>query len=145
MNEEYPKEDFQKMQQQAIDRVREMQKKAVHEQPPKAQPQQRPSRFFPSGERQSDRQMFSNQPRPQNPHTEPRNPDNRKAANENEKHASTKEEKAAPKNPLFSGINPLSSILNMDTDMSLILPLVMLLGKDGADDMLLLALIYIMT
>ena len=29
--------------------------------------------------------------------------------------------------------------------MSLILPLVMLLGKDGADDMLILALLYIMT
>lgn len=145
MNEEYPKEDFQKMQQQAIDRVREMQKKAVPEQPPKAQTQQRPSRFFPSGEKQPDRPMAHGQPKPHNPHGEPKNQENRKASNENETHEGTKEERARPKNQPFPAVNPLSSILNMDTDMSLILPLVMLLGKDGADDMLLLALIYIMT
>ena len=143
MNEEYPKEDFQKMQQQAIDRVREMQKRAVPEQPPRTQPQQRPSRFFPPGERQSDRPMHPNPPKP--PHEEARRPDKQKPTGQGETCENPKEEKPQPKNSLFSGLNPLSSILNMDTDMSLILPLVMLLGKDGADDMLLLALIYIMT
>ena len=145
MNEEYPKEDFQKMQQQAIDRVREMQKKAVPEQPPKAQTQQRPSRFFPSGERQPDRPTVHNQSKPQNLHGEPKYQENRRAASESEKHENPKDERPQTKNQPFSTVNPLSSILNMDTDMSLILPLVMLLGKDGADDMLLLALIYIMT
>lgn len=142
MNEEYPKEDFQKMQQQAIDRVREMQKKAVPEQP-RPQTQQRPSRFFPQGEKQSDRPMHQNPTK--SPHENAKRQENQKPTGQSETCKSPKEEKTQPKNPLFSGLNPLSSILNMDTDMSLILPLVMLLGKDGADDMLLLALIYIMT
>lgn len=145
MNEEYPKEDFQKMQQQAIDRVREMQKRAVPEQPPRPQGQQRPSRFFPQGERQPDRQMHQNPPKPQPPHEEAKRPGSQKPTGQSETCESPKEEKTQQKNSLFSGLNPLSSIFNMDTDMSLILPLVMLLGKDGADDMLLLALIYIMT
>lgn len=34
---------------------------------------------------------------------------------------------------------------NLDIDMSLILPLVLFLGKEGADELLILALIYIMS
>ncbi|MGN1195045.1 MAG: hypothetical protein ACI4SB_06140 [Acutalibacteraceae bacterium] len=144
MNEEYAKEDFQKMQQQAIDRVREMQKKAINDQP-KPQNQQRPSRFFPQNERRPDRPPFQGQQKGQNPHQEQKITEDRRNEAESEKHVNTKEENEQPKNQLFSSLNPLSSLLNMDTDMSLILPLVMLLGKDGADDMLILALLYIMT
>lgn len=39
----------------------------------------------------------------------------------------------------------LSAFLSMDNDMALILPLILLLGKEGADDILLLALLYILT
>lgn len=143
MSEEFPKEDFQKMQQQAIDRVREMQKKAAFEQPPKGQTQQRSSRFFPSGERQPDRQPFQNRTGQQPANNPSKNPESRKP--ESASHEPEKEERERSKGPLFPGLNSLSPIFNMDNDMSLILPLVMLLGKDGADDMLLLALIYIMT
>lgn len=138
MSEETAQGDFQKMQQQAIDRVREMQKKAIPERQPNFAAQQRPSRFFPQGDKRTDRQTFVNPPKEQ-PHTQPEPTEDRKPEPERGK------EDAPPKGTLFSGLNPLSSIFNMDTDMSLILPLVMLLGKDGADDMLLLALIYIMT
>lgn len=144
MNEEYAKEDFQKMQQQAIDRVREMQKKSIDDQQ-KPQNQPRPSRFFPQNDRRPDRPPFQGQQKGQNPHQEPKAAQERRKEPEAEKHANINEENAAPKNQLFSSANPLSSLLNMDTDMSLILPLVMLLGKDGADDMLILALLYIMT
>lgn len=143
MNEEYPKEDFQKMQQQAIDRVREMQKKAIPEQQPKPQNQTRPSRFFAQNEKKPERPPFQGQPNNRTPYREPNNPDSRR--NGSEKCENVKEEKTPPKNPSFLSGNPFSSLLNMDTDMSLILPLVMLLGKDGADDMLILALLYIMT
>lgn len=145
MNEDYPKEDFQKMQQQAIDRVREMQKKAIADPPPKAPNPQRPPRYFSQNERQPERPPFPGSPRPHGPHGEPKNTESRKNEAEDNRHEKSGEEKPQPRNPLFSGLNPLSSIFNMDTDMSLILPLVMLLGKDGADDMLILALLYIMT
>lgn len=41
--------------------------------------------------------------------------------------------------------NPLMSLLSLDKDMSVVLPLLLLLGREGADDMLTLALLYIMT
>lgn len=41
---------------------------------------------------------------------------------------------------------PVFNILSkLDIDMSLILPLVLFLGKEGADELLILALIYIMS
>lgn len=41
---------------------------------------------------------------------------------------------------------PLSDIFKrLDIDMSLILPLILFLGKEGADELLILALIYIMS
>lgn len=41
---------------------------------------------------------------------------------------------------------PLFDFLKrLDIDMSLILPLILFLGKDGADELLILALIYIMS
>ena len=138
MSEETAQGDFQKMQQQAIDRVREMQKKATPDHQPNPGSQPRPSRFFPPGDKRTDRQTFPNQQREQ-PHTQ------HKPTEEQRPQPERGKEETPPKNQLFSGMNPLSSLLNMDTDMSLILPLVMLLGKEGADDMLLLALIYIMT
>ena len=39
----------------------------------------------------------------------------------------------------------VSSFLEMDSDIALILPLLLLLQRDGADEMLILALLYIMS
>lgn len=38
-----------------------------------------------------------------------------------------------------------SALFEMDSDIALILPLLLLLQKDGADEMLILALLYIMS
>ena len=39
--------------------------------------------------------------------------------------------------------NPLSNLLTLDRDKATVLPLLMLLGKEGADNILLIALMYI--
>lgn len=51
-----------------------------------------------------------------------------------------KEDKSETKSPSL-----LSVFSELDIDMSLILPLVLFLGKEGADELLILALIYIMS
>lgn len=40
--------------------------------------------------------------------------------------------------------NPLGNLLNFDKDKAVILPLLLLLGKESSDNILLLALMYIM-
>lgn len=53
----------------------------------------------------------------------------------------TTEEKTGEKTNM-----PVFDILKrLDIDMSLILPLILFLGKEGADELLILALIYIMS
>ena len=47
-------------------------------------------------------------------------------------------------NPLSSILGPVSSVFK-DGDMILILAMVILLSQDGADKMLILALLYILT
>ena len=42
-------------------------------------------------------------------------------------------------------LNSLTELFQLDSDRALILPLLLFLGKEGADDMLLLALLYIMS
>ena len=45
--------------------------------------------------------------------------------------------------PLQRG-NPFANLLNLDKDKAIILPLLLLLGKENSDNVLLLALMYIM-
>ncbi len=40
--------------------------------------------------------------------------------------------------------NPLGNLINLDKDKAVILPLLLLLGKESSDNILLLALMYIM-
>ena len=51
-----------------------------------------------------------------------------------------------PQTPLQKPVvqNPLSNLLNIDKDKAVILPLLLLLGKESSDNILLLALMYIM-
>lgn len=119
---EYSREDFAKMQQQAINRVHEMQRQSkidspkneqtTQHNPPKfigqEEPKKPPKRIFEPGKQE----VFSSPP----PTT----------------HVHTGKSKA------------VSSFFEMDSDVALILPLLLLLQRDGADEMLILALLYIM-
>lgn len=102
MAQNLSKEDFSKMQQQAINRVKEMQRQA------KAEKGNEPKRIF-----------------------EPT------------------DEKEIPKPPAIKKVHTknkrtVSAFLETDSDVALILPLILLLQRDGADEMLILALLYIM-
>lgn len=57
---------------------------------------------------------------------------------------SESKEKTAP--PLTRSVqkNPLGNLLNLDKDKAVILPLLLLLGRESSDNILLLALMYIM-
>lgn len=110
-NEKPNQNDFEKMQQQAIRRAKEMQQKST------AQGRQGGS---PPPKREGD---F---PPPDRKRSEERNECKKEKGEEKEK-------------------NPLASLLNLDGDMSMLLPLVLLLSKEGTDEIMILALLYIMS
>lgn len=67
------------------------------------------------------------------------------AKNEGVKRDESTENKSSG-NKEKGGLSQIMSFMsNLDSDLSLILPLVLFLGKEGADEMLILALIYIMS
>ena len=103
MSDDYSYNDFLKMQQQAIDRVREMQKKAA---PPK-DTSAPVSRFFPD---ERDEKSEQPQPRPKAEQHPPKPPQVTKVY-------SAKPQK---KQSVFSFLS------GMDSDMTLILPLLLL-------------------
>lgn len=55
-----------------------------------------------------------------------------------------KEEKPQPPIQKPKPLNPLGNLINLDKDKAVILPLLLLLGKESSDNILLLALMYIM-
>ena len=55
-----------------------------------------------------------------------------------------KEEKPQPPMQKPKPQNPLGNLINLDKDKAVILPLLLLLGKESSDNILLLALMYIM-
>lgn len=139
------------MQKQAIDRVHEMQRQAkmgaaenrrnmsgaaLHytqpgasaqqKQPkPQSPPQPQPGNDIPKAEHRPP----PKEPSPKKPPTPPQ------------------PEKAPPVPPEIRrvpGRKQAAPFLSMDSDTALILPLILLLQKDGADEMLILALLYIM-
>ena len=55
-----------------------------------------------------------------------------------------KEEKRSAEAVREAPRNPLGNLLNLDKDKAVILPLLLLLGKENSDNILLLALMYIM-
>lgn len=111
MEKELTSDDFAKMQQQAIRRVKEMQQRSKDREEKNKQTALRDDN---KPEKQPDL------PSPKPPRLQIKNEDDR------------------PK-------SMLSSLFNMDSDTTLILPLLLLLAKEGTDDMLLLALLYIMS
>ncbi|MCM1365304.1 MAG: hypothetical protein NC122_00145 [Faecalibacterium sp.] len=116
--EEYSYNDFAAMQQQAITRVREMQKKAVPNERQKSEPKVKP-------QNEPQPKPIAELPKIQPP---PKSEPTRKSQSQS----------AVQK-------NPLAFLSGLDSDMSLILPLMLLLGKEGADSILLLALLYIVS
>lgn len=126
-----PPNDFVKMQEQAIKRVREMQQKASPSQPVFQKENPPPPKI--------EIAKKSEIPKPENPSAaaHEKKPDQQENKSEekqyNEKHTYEKSH------------NPFSGLLNMDADMSIVLPLIFFLGKEGADDVLILALLYIMS
>ena len=122
--------DFISMQEQAIKRVREMQQKS-------SPPKQNSTHGVPAKESlekgaKATPQLPKKDSAPEAP------PKPAKEMDEKEKI-----EKEKPNKENNSGL--FSSLLNIDADMSIILPLILFLGKDGADDVLILALLYIMS
>lgn len=55
-----------------------------------------------------------------------------------------KEEKPQPPLQKPKLQNPLGNLLNLDKDKAVILPLLLLLGRESSDNILLMALMYIM-
>ena len=86
------------------------------------------------------RQQASNEPAPQPPREEPPNP--QAAEHAAPQPAQAESEQAAPEPPKKA--NSLLDIFLKDRDQSLILLLLVLLMKDGADMNLMLALVYLL-
>ena len=122
---EYSYNELMQMQEKAIRRVHQMQERA--RQTMKNNPL--PELEF------EERTEGKPQPNPQKPNTQEREDPPKVQA----------EKVNIPNNnlPNRPKSNPLSNFLTLDRDKAMILPLLMLLGKEGADNILLIALMYI--
>ena len=130
MPQGYNEEDFAEMQQQAIRRVREMQQRAKTF----SEPAEKEHTEYSLPEReeigipQTQKKQFHDEPKPKREQPKPFQQAQR---------IRQKQHEQKPQ-------GMLSSLFHLDSDVSLILPLLLLLGREGADDILLLALLYIM-
>ena len=130
MPQGYDEEDFAEMQQQAIRRVREMQQRAkTFSEPSKSE---HTEYSLPEREKigipQTPNKQFHDEPKPKR--EQPK-------LSQQAQRIRQKQHEQKPQ-------GMLSSLFHLDSDVSLILPLLLLLGREGADDILLLALLYIM-
>lgn len=141
MPQGYSQEDFAKMQQQAINRVREMQRQAAsgengksraepQQSAPPFSPQRKPGFSPPSAER--PKKDEKKEPPKEPPFEKPPAPKSERKSPPPITRVKKQEPQAVP------------SFFNIDSDAALILPLLLLLRRDGADEMLILALLYIM-
>ena len=126
MPQSYSKEDFAKMQQQAINRVREMQRQSRMN-------RQEESKPFPDAPAAAETQ--------QNKKAEPA----QKSRPETNEQPAQKREEPPIKRVYAKSRANFTPFFEMDSDVALILPLLLLLQRDGADEMLILALLYIMS
>ena len=148
----YSPQELERMQKQAIDRVHEMQRQAqmgaaenrrnmggatLHYAPQGAPEQQKPPKSQPAPSRPAGKDAQKTPPRP--PQGEP---SEKKAAFSPP--LQTEKPPTAPEIKRVPGRKQFAPFLSMDSDTALILPLILLLQKDGADEMLILALLYIM-
>ncbi len=122
---EMTKAEFERMQNDAIRRVRNMQQRAQSHVPPMPD-YVRPLRGIP--------QRQNHTPEPETPQSV--NPPTQPRVN------------SAPPKPLSGGLGFLDKLnlknFEMDSDRSLVLMMMALLGKETADETLMLALLYIM-
>lgn len=123
---DYSYQDIMQMQNDAIRRAEDMQKRAratagLGSDQPKAEPPQQPKHIpMPSGYLQQNEA-----PHPQDESPQPR-------VSENEK------------GPLIEKLKNGLGDINLDSDKALLLSLIMLLSQEGADELLVMALIYIL-
>lgn len=146
MPQGYNEDDFAEMQRQAIKRVKEMQQRAK----PPAMPAKEPFEqdIFESEEKESieadpkpkiEEPIFTAEKKQPAEAVKPKRepPQSREQPKQPQR---VRQKQGTERNR--QGL--LSSLFKLDSDISLILPLLLLLGKEGADDILLLALLYIM-
>ena len=135
MPQSYSKEDFAKMQQQAINRVREMQRQSRMN-------RQEESKPFPDTPAAAETQ----QNKKAEPAQKSRPETNEQPAQKREEPPKKPDTPPPPIKRVYAKSRPnVSPFFEMDSDVALILPLLLLLQRDGADEMLILALLYIMS
>ena len=135
MPQSYSKEDFAKMQQQAINRVREMQRQSRMN-------RQEESKPFPDAPAAAETQ----QNKKAEPAQKSRPETNEQPAQKREEPPKKPDTPPPPIKRVYAKSRPnVSPFFEMDSDVALILPLLLLLQRDGADEMLILALLYIMS
>ncbi len=132
--QDYSYNELMQMQEQAIRRVKEMQKRArvsVGEDIPDDEGNTVHESIPPSAENFA----FENE-------------NVKESATEKEVHSfhaeNGRSESARDRRSMFSGFSELMERFTVDSDTALILPLLLLLAKEGTDKKLLLALLYIM-
>lgn len=130
MPQEYSYNDLVKMQEQAIRRVRDMQERArlTMQEHNDAQQMQRPESY----EQPASSYDEQTEETKENHHSQ--QPEN----------GGQSRVQATLKPPAPKQQNPFGNLLNLDKDKAMILPLLLLLGKESSDNILLLALMYIM-
>lgn len=129
MTDEYSYNELMQMQENAIKRVQQMQERArqtikndpLFEHDFKENAEEKPQ------EKPQERPQEKSQPEPEIEENTPK----------------AKAEKVNTPNYTPPRSSPLSNLLTIDRDKAMILPLLMLLGKEGADSILLIALMYI--
>lgn len=119
VEDNYSSGNFMQMQEQAIKRAREMQNRAKQNE---------------SVKNEKEKSADLGTPKPPKPPII-------QATMSKEKPKVDNSPQISPQKALSS----LTELFQLDSDRALILPLLLFLGKEGADDMLLLALLYIMS
>ncbi len=122
---DYTYSELMKMQNDAIRRAEEMQKRA---------------RLSAGFEEEAAKENKTSAPQ------EPKHIPMPKGYLEKQQNEDDAEEKAPPKNEnTFKDFNSSMADLNMDSDKALLLSLIMLLSEEKADELLIMALIYMLT
>lgn len=143
--QEISPQEFLRMQEQAIQRVKQMQKRSTtSEVKPSTKPTEPDEDDVKIYQKLTSQNIDTNIKQPSNEQYKKENPT--KAATQKPTSGDTIKITLPPKQAKKQiQSSPLSAFLSMDNDMALILPLILLLGKEGADDILLLALLYILS
>lgn len=129
MPQEYSYNDLVKMQEQAIRRVRDMQERARITMQEHDEAAQQIDEISEQEETVYEERVSEVS---ENTDAQTKDNDGSRKNQDKAKHISRQQ-------------NPLGNLLNLDKDKAVILPLLLLLGKESSDNILLLALMYIMS